>query len=512
MASLCLMYWTPKQKRWMKEYRGKTYSVSCRQLKCPPTKEESRQFANSWWEKKQEEIDRALGEAKKHPPKVARYYSETIENWRMFGKWNRKYGDTTEAQRADAMIEWLNEALKSDNPPYPLTKLQEMPLWKDERDLDLDDVEAFQVMWMERFAHIYKEEQAEQATPAENTIQAHAQDYLSLKKAQAGNKKKIGTYFSAKQWLEVFTKWIDPYLPVADINEVVWEKFYIYLSSKVASGDYSPATAKDYLGAARAFIRNRWEKQFIPNLPRNLNSKDLVFTVPDKDPIVFDVKEEIKPILDSASGRTRLYVLLMLNCGMYPKDIAVLAPDEIIWETGRIYRKRTKTRDRSKKVPKVNYLLWKETRDLLKEAYSQRMKLFPDKHPEFALLNEDGNPLWSEHEVDGKWKRNNAVKCSFFRLLNKMKLSKDKKKPLKSLRKTGATLLENSEYGRFSEHYLGEAPHTTASRHYSHKNGEEFDQAIMWLGTRLGLAEEKTPKKPTKKATKKATDKQNKSD
>ena len=139
---------------------------------------------------KQEEIDRALGEAKKHPPKVARYYSETIENWRMFGKWNRKYGDITEAQRADAMIEWLERTLKSENPPYPLTKLQEMPLWKDERDLDLDDVEAFQVMWMERFAHIYKEEQAEQATPAENTIQAHAQDYLSLKKAQAGNKKK----------------------------------------------------------------------------------------------------------------------------------------------------------------------------------------------------------------------------------------------------------------------------------------------------------------------------------
>ena len=68
-----------------------------------------------------------------------------------------------------------------------------------------------------------------------------------------------------------------------------------------------------------------------------------------------------------------------------------------------------------------------------------------------------------------------------------MEISKTKRKPLKSLRKTGATLLENSEYGRFSEHFLGEAPHSTASRHYAHKNGKEFDLAVKWLGEQLGL-------------------------
>jgi hypothetical protein len=47
--------------------------------------------------------------------------------------------------------------------------------------------------------------------------------------------------------------------------------------------------------------------------------------------------------------------------------------------------------------------------------------------------------------------------------------------------------LENSQYGRFSEHYLGEAPKTIASRHYAHKNGSEFDEAIIWLGQQLSI-------------------------
>ena len=398
----------------------------------------------------------------------------------MFSKWHRKYGDISVAQRAETTIDFLREALKSDNPPFPLTKLQEDPRWATIRDLQSeDDKEGAYALWFDRFLTIKKEERAEQSVPLENTIKAHAADYLELKKAKAAGKGKIGTYHSAKQWLGVFTTWVDPYLPVADFGESQWEKFFIYLSNKVATGEYSPATAKDYLGAARAFIRSRWEKGFIEHLPRNLNSKELVFTVPDKDPVVFDLAE-IKAMLKHATGRVRLYVLLMLNCGMYPKDIATLQQSEVDWKKGRIIRKRTKTRDRSEKVPKVDYPLWKETFTLLQEHRSD--------HPGIVLLNEDGNPLWSEEDAGGKWKRNNAVKCMFFRLLNNtMKLPKEKRKPLKSLRKTGATMLENSAYGRFTEHYLGEAPSTTASRHYAHKNGAEFDKAIKWLGEKLGI-------------------------
>ena len=186
MASVCLMYWVAKQKRWMKEYRGKTYAVSCRQLKCPATKEESRQFANEWWQRKQEELDKALGESKRHPAHITNYYADAIENWRLFSKWHRKYGDISAAQKAETTIDFLREALKSENPPFPLTKLQEDPRWATIRDLQSEnDKEAAYALWFDRFLTIKKEERAEQSVPLENTIRAHAADYLELKKAKA---------------------------------------------------------------------------------------------------------------------------------------------------------------------------------------------------------------------------------------------------------------------------------------------------------------------------------------
>ncbi len=42
--------------------RGKMYSVSCRQLGTPPTKEASTSAANAWWLRKQAEIDRKASE------------------------------------------------------------------------------------------------------------------------------------------------------------------------------------------------------------------------------------------------------------------------------------------------------------------------------------------------------------------------------------------------------------------------------------------------------------------
>lgn len=56
MADTEVMTWVDKQKRWMKKYRGKTYSVSCRQLKSGVGREESRAAANAWWAAKEAEL------------------------------------------------------------------------------------------------------------------------------------------------------------------------------------------------------------------------------------------------------------------------------------------------------------------------------------------------------------------------------------------------------------------------------------------------------------------------
>ena len=58
MARVYQMSWVPARRGWMKEYRGKKYAVSCRQLNAPETKEGSYQAANAWWASKKAEIDR----------------------------------------------------------------------------------------------------------------------------------------------------------------------------------------------------------------------------------------------------------------------------------------------------------------------------------------------------------------------------------------------------------------------------------------------------------------------
>ena len=482
MPALELMYWNLPQKRWFKKYRGKMYAVSPRTLGCEPTKEASRQAANEWWEKKLAEIDEALGKAKRHPANLVQHYEEAIENHRLFAKWHRKYGNLQEAERSEEMMEWLKEALASDNPPYPLTTSQADPRWGNESDgdgiEDLLDDDAYETLWFERFNTIRKDERYEKAVPKENTIRGHIDDYLALKKAQGQAKGKIATYSSTKQWLEVFKNWVDPFAPITSINEALWERYYIYLSDRITNQEIAPATAKDYIGVARSFIRSRWEKRFI-ELPRNLTSKQLAISVPLKDPIVFSV-DEIGQYLDNAKEKTRLYILLMLNCGMYPQDITFLQQNEVDWEQGRINRKRTKTRDRSEKVPKVDYPLWRETFALLTKHRSN--------DPNLVLLNREGKPLLTEKQSkNGKLSRNQNIQFAYRRLQEKMKVTGEAKKGLKAFRKTGSTTLEQSPYGRFSEHYLGEAPHTTASKHYSHKNGPEFDEAIRWLGEQFGM-------------------------
>ena len=245
----------------------------------------------------------------------------------------------------------------------------------------------------------------------------------------------------------------------------------------LASG---PQLLRNYFAAARMFIRSRAEKRLI-TLPLNLTSRNLAFTQQRSDNVLF-TPEEIEAFLDAANERQQLYILLCLNLGAYGSDIGTLKKSEVDLVGGRIKRQRTKTRGRSKNVPCVDYPLWKRTRRLLE-------KLIDTSDGEFALLTEDGLPLWREVEnSEGKFCRLNAVKSALFHLQHDvMKLAKKDRKPLKSLRKTGATMLENSVYGRFSEHYLGEAPKTIASRHYAHKNGSEFDEAILWLGKRLGI-------------------------
>ncbi len=489
MPAVELMTWVPDQKRWMKWYRGKMYARSPRQLDTESTKEASRTAANEWWEKKQTVIDEALGAAKKHPAHVIKHYQGAMENHRLYAKWQRRYGDSTQAaEESEAIVEWLREALKSDTPPYPLQPMQFSPVM----DLTVTNHHEY-VRWRERFAQIRREEKAETAPPPENTIRAHIDDYLAFRRGKvASGRNTLGTFDTYRGRLLVFRKWIDPLASIDTLNEAIWERFYSHLAQQVAQKEMTQSTMVGTMNAAREFIRSRWERKFI-DLPRNLNSRALAVSPALQDIILF-TKEEIKKLFAKALPREEMYLLLMLNCGMYPVDIAMLRQTEVDWEAGRISRKRSKTRNRSENVPCVDYPLWPRTFDLLKENRSN--------HRELVLLNYNGTPLWKEIEKDGKIFRVSNIKCSFFRLQKKTKI----KKSLKLLRKTAASTLEEHEvYGRYAEYFLGEAPSSVASRHYVKPSKEQFDAAVHYLGVQFGFEPVVAPKGRRPRSTQRPT-------
>ena len=138
---------------------------------------------------------------------------------------------------------------------------------------------------------------------------------------------------------------------------------------------------------------------------------------------------------------------------------------------GRITRKRSKTSDHEN-VPTVNYLLWRETFRLLQQERPQESR-------GLALLNSNGSPLWTETlGNDGKYKKTDNVKNAFDRLCKKTGI----KKPLKSLKKTSASLLrDNERFQGLEGLFLGHAPQSMSDKHYTLVPGKLLDQAILWL-------------------------------
>jgi integrase len=228
----------------------------------------------------------------------------------------------------------------------------------------------------------------------------------------------------------------------------------------------------------KSFVRWLWQTEAIDVLPRLLDGRSQLLKI-GKAPInvIVFTKEEVVRHLANATGRTRLYILLMLNCGMTQKDIADLRHSEVDWDAGRIIRKRSKTADKEN-VPVVNYHLWPETLRLLRQERAAKSK-------DQVLLNSNGSPLWYEEiDAEGKYRKNDNVKSAFERLRRKLKINK----PLKCLKKTSATLLRGNE--RFSALvglFLGHAPQSMSDKHYTQVPQALLDQAIRWLGQEYGL-------------------------
>jgi integrase len=418
------MTWVPVSRRWRKIHRGKVFMVSCRQLGVAETKEASWKAANEWWEREQ-----GIADLPTEGDRIARATQ--------IGRLVKDFGRLDDNGRREA-VEALLGAGSYD-------KL------RSQANAVLASMEA---------------------PSPERTVRQQVESWTTLLHGicQSGQMSE-GRYDAYCRKIRTFVNWIGPETAIDAIDEARLEGFFNHLSSRVTDGEYSPTSAHELLMTAKQFISRLAEMRLIP-LPANIRSRRFRFNHSAPAKIETFTVAEVRGLLaacDSFSERMKLFLLLMLNCGMYQNDIAELRSDEVHWKAGTLTRARSKTRERG--GPVVTYKLWPETLALLKKYRAEG---------ELALTTDEGTPLVRYWLEDGKMRRYDGVQASWARLGHK--LGGKTRLGMKHLRKTSASLLgRHPHYKFYANHFLADSPKSIADRHYVRPNDDEFFLALDWL-------------------------------
>ena len=429
MAKKLHMTWVAVSRRWRKLYKGKWYSISCKQLGCAETKDASWKAANDWWEKERGLADTA-------PPTEEDRRVNAFKVWSMVQDW----GQLDEGSR-----EKLVDSLVG--------------------------VGQYQKIKVQAEAVV---ESAVKATPPDRTIKAQVESWQQLLRSvcQSGQMSE-GRFDAYCRNIGNFVAWIGPETPIDAIDEAKLEGFFNYLSVQVGAAKYSPNYAHTLLMTCKQFISRLAEMKLIP-LPGNIRSRRFRFNHSVAAKIETFAVDEVRAMLAACNGfseRTKLYLLLMLNCGMYQNDIAELLKEEVNWTKGTLSRSRSKTRARN--GPVVTYRLWPETFALLKKHLA--------KDVELALTTDEGKPLVRYWLEEGEMRRYDVIQSAWSRLAGKLGERKIRL-GMKHLRETSASLLgQHPQYKFYANHFLADSPRTVADRHYVIPSDEEFFQALEWL-------------------------------
>lgn len=336
--------------------------------------------------------------------------------------------------------------------------------------------------WLDRLESLRQHQRWTKHAAADNTLDGHIADYLSLqlKRAQSGQITTL-TYKGYRDRTEHFRKW----LTANSTNRVTPKtvtSYHAHLLNLIDTGTLSEQHGSTLFGQARSVIRWLYRNGAC-ELPNNLDDPLLTIQVTLKEIEPF-TQHELTVVWDNASDRTKLYALLMLNCGMQPADIAALRASE--YDGSTITRRRTKTgrrttSGRGKKVPVVSWHLWEETRRLLDKFRTHNNPLL--------LLNDNGQPLIrSTLKDDASVSTTNNVDSAWDRLVERARKKGLVIRPLTHLRKTGSSKLEEHlEFGRFSQYFLGHAPGSMTESRYAKPSPANFTRAVIWLGQQFGF-------------------------
>jgi hypothetical protein len=500
------MTWVASQTRWLKEYHGKSYSVSCRQLSrrlgspIPPTKEGSWREANAWWDVRQAEIDAAARIAGMDVDADGVLFDgrqEALDAIREKINWARHFAP----QEVPALLETeqtIGETDPVDGAPMAdagqinvnvqVARALGIHVPDDLDPIILQHFFGDGRIWQDRLARTREVPQ----THKKMTLRYHADQFKELLRAKC--KDKPGTYGEQDRLVEllvnirrrqrggqVIEAVTHPEMLVEQITELTFQNYFLVLSAMVHAGEITEETARKRLRMLKRFIKYLWGQRLI-ELPRNLDSEEFRFQVVALE-IVVPERERVVAVVAALPPRLRLYALLAMNCAMNQVDISELKHTMVDWQEGRIKRKRVKTK-KVKNVPEVDYLLWPEAFELLKQ--------FRSGHPELVLTTETGGKLVDRMYKEGEKK---TGKKDMVQLAWKRWWMGTPKKPcpvtgprirFKELRAFGATAIESHElYGRYKGHYLGHAPRTVADKHYAKPSRELFDRIITWLHDRI---------------------------
>jgi integrase len=436
------MTWVPGSRRWRKLYRGKWYSVSCKQLGTGETKDASWKAANEWWDEKQRLAD-------SQPPTEEDRRANAFRVWSMVQDW-RQLDEESRERLVDSLVG--------------------AGQYRKLRDQATAMVAA-----------------AAEAVPPDRTVRAQVEAWKDLLRgACLSGQMSEGRFDAYGRNVATFAAWAGEDTAIDAVDEAKLEGYFNHLSARVGAGQYSPAYAHTLMMTVKQFISRLAELRLIP-LPGNIRSRRFRFNHSAPARIETFTVEEVRKLLgacDGCSERTRLYLLLMLNCGMYQNDVAELRRDEVNWAKGTVTRARSKTRER--KGPVVTYKLWPETLALLRRHRAA--------DGELALTTDEGKPLvrcWLE---DGRVRRYDVVQSAWGRLAARMGVQKIRL-GMKHLRKTAATILgQHPQYKFYCNHFLADSPRTVADRHYVIPSDKEFFLALDWLrGQLLGAAKAGQP-------------------
>lgn len=515
MARKYLMTWVGSQRRWTKWRKGTTYSVSVKQLRtlfgCAEGKDGSWLAANAWWEAKEAELL-----AKEAAERRADPANQLLQTWavgKTYADLSRRIREGEAAREQLALLQPVGGHYETESVPGPVTldNGKEVPAdevvsqvvrlvdaripdpiahLRDGGTLPLETIDSrlnlvdgrrntaqelpAEVRY-ERLSVMLGNEAA--PVPTERTVAHWCERWLTRLRTQMEVKGTSAHNLERyTRHIAIFREWIGGLAPVEAINEARLEEWWGTLAKRMRDGQYSAAYCTSIFMASRQFLAYLAEVKVISPLA-NLRSKAHTFNLVPKEIETFEV-EEVRALVQAAEGKSRLYLLLMLNCGMTQADLSEFGADEWDEAEGTVTRKRSK-RAGAKDAQTVKYRLWPETAELLAE-HAERKSTVPNKHGKARLLlTEKGKPLT---HMSANGKRYDTVEDHFRRA----KKAAGVEGTPKMFRKTGATLLGNHpEYGRFAEHYLAHAGKSVADRHYVKPSDPQFFAALDWLRGQL---------------------------